>query len=184
MTTSTSTSTSTSTTYTAIEIAAALCGKVAAWHMFVAMIRQGSAIDELARDIRAEIARSPSPTNTRKGAGKSLSNMISLIRRAQSVGVPLVTDKGATVPVGKLEKACQVAEGASDTTDVPSAPTSADDTATPTATTYDAEAWRQQEDALQAAQLEVSRLRETIAQAAESLKLRRYKEAAKILLAA
>ena len=143
MTTSTSTSTSTSTTYTAIEIAAALCGKVAAWHMLVAMIRQGSAIDDLARDIRAEIARSPSPTNTRKGAGKSLSNMISLIRRAQSAGVPLVTDKGATVPVGKLEKACQVAEGASDTTDAPSAPaptSTSTSTSAPTSA-YDAEAW-------------------------------------------
>ncbi len=176
------TSTSTSTTYTAIEIAAALCGKVAAWHMLVAMIRQGSALDDLARDIRAEIARSPSPTNTRKGAGKSLSNMISLIRRAQSVGVPLVTDKGVTAPVGKLEKACLVAEGASDTPDAPSAP--ADATTTPPASTYDAEAWRQQEDALQAAQLEISRLRDIIAQAGESLKLRHYKEAAKILLAA
>ena len=170
------------TTYTAIEIAAALCGKVAAWHMLVAMIRQGSALDDLARDIRAEIARSPSPTNTRKGAGKSLSNMISLIRRAQSADVPLVTDKGAAVPVGKLEKACLVAEGASDTTDTPSTP--ADAMPTSPATTYDAEAWRLQEDALQAAQLEVSRLRETIAQAAESLKLRHYKEAARILLAA
>ena len=57
-------------------------------------------------------------------------------------------------------------------------------TATPPTVTYDAEAWRQQEDALIAAQLEVSRLRAAIAQAAESLKLRHYKEAAKILLAA
>ncbi len=170
-------------TYTAIEIAAALCGKVAAWHMLVAMIRQGSPIDDLARDIRAEIARSPSPTNTRKGAGKSLSNMVSLIRRAQSAGVPLVTDKGVTMPVGKLEKACLVAEGASDTTDAP-APTSTNAMSTSPTTTYDAEAWRQQEDALQAAQIEVSRLRDIIAQAGECLKLRHYKEAAKMLLAA
>ena len=64
------------------------------------------------------------------------------------------------------------------------APASTDAMSTSPATTYDAEAWRLQEDALQAAQLEVSRLRETIAQAAESLKLRHYKEAARILLAA
>jgi pyruvate/2-oxoglutarate dehydrogenase complex dihydrolipoamide acyltransferase (E2) component len=107
--------------------------------------------------------------------------MISLIRRAQSADVPLVTDKGGIVPVGKLEKACQIAEGVPDNTDTP-APAPAPAPA-PTAT-YDAEAWRQQEDALQAAQLEVSRLRAAIAQAAESLKLRHYKEAAKILLAA
>lgn len=179
----TTTTTNTTTTYTAIEIAAALCGKVAAWHMLVAMIRQGSALDELARDIRAEIARSPSPTNTRKGAGKSLSNMVSLIRRAQSAGVPLVTDKGAIVPVGKLEKACLVAEGVADTTDAPSAPV---DATAPSAThaTYDAAAWREQEDALAASKLEVSRLREAISQATEALKLRHYKEAAKILMAA
>ena len=176
------TTTTTTTTYTAIEIAAALCGKVAAWHMLVAMICQGSSIDDLARDIRAEIARSPSPTNTRKGAGKSLSNMISLIRRAQSAGVPLVTDKGAAIPVGKLEKACQAAEGVTDTTDAPAASTDA--TATPPTVTYDAEAWRQQEDALAASKLEVSRLREAISQATEALKLRHYKEAAKILMAA
>ena len=173
------------TTYTAIEIAVALCGKIAAWHMLVAMIRQGSVLDDLARDIRAEISRSPAPTNTRKGAGKSLSNMVSLIRRAQAANVSLVTDKGAIVPVGKLEKACQVAEGTHDNTEAPAAPAEA--TATdPSAThaTYDAEAWREQEDALVASKLEVSRLREAIAQASEALKLRHYKEAAKILLAA
>ena len=177
------TTTTTTTTYTAIEIAAALCGKVAAWHMLVAMICQGSSIDDLARDIRAEIARSPSPTNTRKGAGKSLSNMISLIRRAQLAGVPLVTDKGAVVPVGKLEKACQAAEGVTDITEAPAAST---DATTPSAThaTYDAAAWREQEDALAASKLEISRLREAISQATEALKLRHYKEAAKILLAA
>ena len=169
------------TTYTAIEIAVALCGKVAAWHMLIAMVSQGSILDDLARNIRAEITRSPSPTNTRKGAGKSLSNMVSLIRRAQSANVPIVTDKGIAVPVGKLEKACQIAEGVPDNTDTPA---STDDTVTPHAPTYDAEAWRQQEDALIAAQLEISRLRATIAQAAESLKLRHYKETAKILLAA
>lgn len=168
------------TTYTAIEIAVALCGKIAAWHMLVAMIRQGSTLDDLARDIRAELTRSPAPTNTRKGAGKSLSNMVSLIRRAQAANVSLVTDKGATVPVGKLEKSCQIAEGTHDNTDTPSA----DATTTPPAPTYDAEAWRQQEDALITAQLEISRLRAAIAQAAESLKLRHYKEAAKILMAA
>ncbi len=169
------------TTYTAIEIAVALCGKVAAWHMLVAMIRQGSVLDDLARDIRAEISRSPSPTNTRKGAGKSLSNMVSLIRRAQSANVPLVTDKGITIPVNKLEKSCQIAEGTHDNTE---APASTDDTVTPHAPTYDAEAWRQQEDALITSQLEISRLREAIAQASEALKLRHYKEAAKILMAA
>ena len=168
--------------YTSIEIAAALCGKVAAWHMLVAMIQQGAILDDLARNIRAEITRSPYPTNTRKGAGKSLSNMVSLIRRAQSANVPLVTDKGITIPVNKLEKSCQIAEGTHDNTEAPSAPT--DDTVTPHAPTYDAEAWRQQEDALQAAQLEISRLREAIAQASEALKLRHYKEAAKILMTA
>lgn len=169
------------TSYTATEIAVALCGKVAAWHMLVAMVSQGSTLDDLARDIRAELTRSPSPTNTRKGAGKSLSNMVSLIRRAQAANVSLVTDKGAIVPVGKLEKACQVAEGTHDNTDAPSAP--ADATA-PAMATYDAEAWRQQEDALITSQLEISRLREAIAQASEALKLRHYKEAAKILMAA
>lgn len=168
-------------TYTAIEIAAALCGKVAAWHMIIDMVSQGSSIDDLARDIRAEISRSPSPTNTRKGAGKSLSNMISLIRRAQLAGVPLVTDKGAAVPVGKLEKACQIAEGVPDTTDAPAAPTN---TATATPVTYDAAAWRQQEDALLAAQAEIARLREIIAQAAYEIANRHYKQAAKALLAA
>ena len=97
------------TTYTAIEIAVALCGKIAAWHMLIAMIRQGSVLDDLARDIRAELTRSPSPTNTRKGAGKSLSNMVSLIRRAQAANVSLVTDNVATVPVGEPEKASPVA---------------------------------------------------------------------------
>lgn len=169
------------TTYTPIEIAVALCGKIAAWHMLITMIRQGSVLDDLARDIRAELTRSPSPTNTRKGAGKSLSNMVSLIRRAQSANVPLITDKGMVVPVGKLEKSCQIAEGTHDNTDTPSAPAEA---TAPAMATYDAEAWRQQEDALIAAQLEISRLRATIAQAAESLKLRHYKETAKILLAA
>lgn len=170
------------TTYTAIEIAVALCGKIAAWHMLVAMIRQGWNLDDLAHNIRAEITRSPSPTNTRKGAGKSLSNMVSLIRRAQSANVPLVTDKGITIPVNKLEKSCQIAEGTHDNTEAPAAPAEA--TVTPHAPTYDAEAWRQQEDALITSQLEISRLRAAIAQAAESLKLRHYKEAAKILLAA
>ncbi len=170
------------TTYTAIEIAVALCGKVAAWHMLIAMVSQGSVLDDLARNIRAEITRSPSPTNTRKGAGKSLSNMVSLIRRAQSANVPIVTDKGMAVPVGKLEKSCQIAEGVPDNTDTSS--TDITDTTIPTMTTYDAEAWRQQEDALTASKLEVSRLRETIAQASEALKLRHYKEAAKILMAA
>ena len=55
------------------------------------------------------------------------------------------------------------------------APASTDAMSTSPATTYDAEAWRQQEDALQAAQLEICRLRDIIAQAGECLKHRRYK---------
>ena len=101
-------------TYTPAMIAAALAGKVAAWHMIVTAAKETGDIDTVAKDARAELDRLPIATNSRKGGGKTLSNIVSLIRRAEANKVPL-HDGDKLRSMGAIEKDCKAAEAPPET---------------------------------------------------------------------
>ena len=101
--------TTTYRTYTPAMIAAALAGKVAAWAMIITAAKETGSIDQVAKDARAELDRLPVATNTRKGGGKTLSNIVSLYRRAEANKVSLF-DGDKLRSMGAIEKDCKAAE--------------------------------------------------------------------------
>lgn len=112
---------STKQLYTAAQCAAALAGRTAAWTMYTNLAAVFG-IDQAAQDVRAELGRLPVPTNTKKGAGKTLANYVALLRRAETNHVALYNGDKLKAP-GRVEKECKDAEGASDAAPAPEAAT-------------------------------------------------------------
>ena len=135
------------TTNTAHIIAIALLGKTYAWHEFIDLalscctrstnkdgkeVYEADGADKAKALVMLELQHIATGTNSRKGAGKTVSNMASLVQWAMNNDVSLYRANGAPVSMSSLDKARKEANATEAATEA--ATEVATETATETAT--------------------------------------------------